>query len=196
MLKVYIIGPYRSDSSWQVEQNIREAEDVAAILWNQGFSVFCPHTNTRFFNTGVAPDSTFLEGDLEWLKHADLAVVVGQWKLSKGSCREIEFCMEHKIPYFIYSRYNPDIGFTGCLGIMGIDEITPSFMEEKLLAFCKETGENFSKLDSILKEANSNKEDIFVKVKENFKRAKELLENMDPLRDKRKEEEDALGCEK
>jgi nucleoside 2-deoxyribosyltransferase len=196
MLKVYIIGPYRSDSSWQVEQNIREAEDVAAILWNQGFSVFCPHTNTRFFNTGVAPDSTFLEGDLEWLKQADLAVAVGQWKFSKGSCREIDFCMEHKIPYFIYSRDNPDIGLTGCLGNIDIDEITPSFMAEKLLSLSKETEDNFSKLNDILKKANSNKEDIFVKAMETFKWAKEILETVDPLRDERKEEEDALGREK
>jgi nucleoside 2-deoxyribosyltransferase len=96
---IYIIGPFRAENTWLIEQNIRRAEEAALQLWQKGFAVICPHTNTRFFN-GAAPDENFLEGDLEILKRCDAALCVDGWMNSIGSCKERAFCNENKIAIY------------------------------------------------------------------------------------------------
>lgn len=67
MRVVYIAGPFRAENAWEIEQNIRRAEEAALELWRAGAAVLCPHTNTRYFQ-GAAPDHVWLEGDLELLR--------------------------------------------------------------------------------------------------------------------------------
>jgi hypothetical protein len=99
MKLIYIIGPFRAENSWLVEQNIRRAEEVALQLWQKGFAVICPHTNTRFFD-GAAHDKNFLNGDLEILKRCDAALCIQGWMNSIGSCREKDFCFTNRIALY------------------------------------------------------------------------------------------------
>ena len=55
MKVVFICGALRANSAWDMEQNIRKAEELALALWRSGYAVICPHTNTRFFQ-GAADD--------------------------------------------------------------------------------------------------------------------------------------------
>ena len=99
MKVIYIAGPFRGASSWDIEQNIRRAESLALECWRSGYAVICPHANTRYFQ-GAAPDEVWLEGDLELLRRCDAVLTTDNWKASKGACAEVNEAMERGIPVF------------------------------------------------------------------------------------------------
>jgi hypothetical protein len=99
MKRAYIVGPFRADSAWDIEQNVRRAEEVALEAWRAGFAVLCPHTNTRFFQ-GAAPDAIWLNGDLHWLVCSHLVITVDGWAQSEGSRKEVRLATECEIPVF------------------------------------------------------------------------------------------------
>ncbi len=99
MIVAYVAGPFRGVSAWDIEQNIRRAEEIALELWQMGVAVMCPHTNTRFFE-GAAPDSVWLDGYLEILKRCDVVVMVNGWEKSTGSRAERLRALELDIPVF------------------------------------------------------------------------------------------------
>ncbi len=88
MKVIYVAGPFRSDSAWGIEQNIRRAEESALELWLDGWAVICPHTNTRFFQ-GAAPDDVWLKGCLEILARCDAIYMIKGWANSSGSLSEL-----------------------------------------------------------------------------------------------------------
>lgn len=72
-------------------------------LWQLGYAVLCPHSNSMNMDGG-ARDSDFLDGDREWMIHADVAFVVPsipglkEWRESRGSVGEIHECDMMGIP--------------------------------------------------------------------------------------------------
>lgn len=97
MKVVYIAGPFRGPNAWEIEQNIRRAEEQALLVWRLGAAALCPHTNTRFFQ-GAAPDDVWLNGDLELLARCDAVYAITGWLASSGARAEVEFAQEHGIP--------------------------------------------------------------------------------------------------
>lgn len=97
MKVVYVAGPIRAKTAWEIEQNIRKAEETAAELLKLGVMPICPHSMFRFVRE-VVEDSVFLKGDLEILKHCDAMLVVGDYINSKGTMGEIKFAEENNIP--------------------------------------------------------------------------------------------------
>ncbi|HYE77969.1 MAG TPA: DUF1937 family protein [bacterium] len=94
----YVAGPYRDGrGSFFVEQNIRAAEAIAVELWKMGFAVICPHANTRHFD-GSAPDSVWLEGDLEFVRRSDVLVTVPGWPRSVGARNEVNVARLADVP--------------------------------------------------------------------------------------------------
>lgn len=86
----YVSGPYRhKKGTAYVEMNIRKAEATAQALWQMGFSVICPHTNTRHFD-GLCEPEVWLAGDLVMVEKADCLVMVGGWQYSSGATLEWE----------------------------------------------------------------------------------------------------------
>lgn len=88
MKLIYVIGRYRASSQWELEQNIRHAEQAAIKLWLDGWAVICPHKNTAYFG-GLAPDDVWLDGDLEIIKRCDAVYVLKGWQQSGGSRVEV-----------------------------------------------------------------------------------------------------------
>lgn len=99
MKVVYIAGPFRGPNAWEVERNIRRAEEQALEVWRMGAAVICPHTNTRFFD-GAAPDDVWLKGDLEILKRCDAVLLTWDWAKSQGATAEKHYAELHSIPVF------------------------------------------------------------------------------------------------
>jgi hypothetical protein len=95
----YIAGPFRGRNSWEVEQNIRRAEDLAFKVAELGAMPLCPHTNTRFFN-GTLDDKFWLEGTLELLRRCDAVLLVPGWRSSSGAIAEEAEAMRIGIPVF------------------------------------------------------------------------------------------------
>lgn len=84
---IYIAGPYTADNSWEIESNIRRAEELGYIVTQEGFSVIIPHSNTRFFHGTNTPEFWY-EATLELLRRCDAVVFVPGYEKSKGSLSE------------------------------------------------------------------------------------------------------------
>ena len=98
---IYVAGPYRANSEWQVKQNIREAEKYALVLWEAGFTVICPHKNTAFFGGAHGlPDSVWLEGDLVIIPRCDAVFLLPRWLDSEGTRDEKACAAAHRVPVF------------------------------------------------------------------------------------------------
>ncbi len=101
MKVVYIAGPFRAENAWEVEQNIRRAEELSLELWREGIAAICPHTNTRFFQ-GAAPDDVWLAGYLEVLRRCDAVLTVDEWTHSAGAQAEVEEAQRCGVKVFFY----------------------------------------------------------------------------------------------
>lgn len=99
MKLVYISGPFRSPNAWEIEQNIRRAEEIALEVWKAGAAVICPHANTRFFQ-GTAADAVWLKGDLEMVRRCDAIVTAPGWNHSRGAQAEIMLAHTLALPVF------------------------------------------------------------------------------------------------
>lgn len=100
MIVVYIAGPYRGDTAWQVEQNIRKAEQWGYFLAKRYKIIpLIPHTMYRFFN-GELTDEFWLEGTLELLRRCDAAWFCEGWRTSEGSVGEYQEAKRLGIPTY------------------------------------------------------------------------------------------------
>lgn len=84
MKVIYVAGPFRAPTAWEIEQNIRRAEEVGLEVIRLGAFVIIPHANTRYFH-GSAPDQFFLDGTMELLRRCDAVVLIPGWERSEGS---------------------------------------------------------------------------------------------------------------
>jgi len=101
MKLVYVAGPFRGDSAWAIECNIRRAETLALEVWRLGAAALCPHTNTRFFQN-AAPDEVWLAGDLVMLERCDAVILTDCWERSSGARAEVEHAQKRGIPVFVH----------------------------------------------------------------------------------------------
>lgn len=93
----YVAGPYRDPRGpFYIRENIRRAEAVAVRLWQAGIPALCPHMNTAMLD-GIAPDQTFLDGDLLMLARCDILVTAPGWRKSAGTNAEIIFAVDRGI---------------------------------------------------------------------------------------------------
>ena len=95
MKVAYVSGAYRSDCTNGVWENINKARTAAVKLWNKGYAVICPHTNSIFMD-GINTDTTFLEGDLEILKRCDVIYMLKGWRKSQGATAEHDLAKKLK----------------------------------------------------------------------------------------------------
>lgn len=97
---IYVAGPFRGKNNWDIECNVRRAEELALKVWQTpGFAALCPHTNTRFFQ-GAAPDDVWLEGTLEMLRRCDGVVLTEFWERSSGARTEVREAINLGIPVY------------------------------------------------------------------------------------------------
>lgn len=99
MRVIYISGPYRGDCENEVFEHIAQARSIAVKLWDMGYAVICPHTNSFFMGSRLG-DSRFLEGDLEILRRCDSVIMVGDWEKSVGARWERNLALKLNIPIY------------------------------------------------------------------------------------------------
>ena len=88
MKVIYVAGPYRAQSEDEVFNNIVHAREVAVELWQAGWAVICPHTNSFFMGTRLG-DDCFIEGDLEILSRCDAVYMMSNYEGSEGAKLEL-----------------------------------------------------------------------------------------------------------
>lgn len=103
MKVVYIAGRFTAPTAWEIEQNVRRAEALAAEVAQLGAMPLCPHTNSRFFFGLIGTTAEFwYDGTLELLRRCDALILVPGWEGSTGTAAEREEAWRLKIPQFHY----------------------------------------------------------------------------------------------
>jgi len=103
MKLVYVAGRFSAPTAWEIEKNIRAAEDIGAEVAKLGLMPVIPHANTRYFHglTGTTPEFWY-EGTLELLRRCDALILVPGYEESKGVEMEREEAYRLVIPQFHY----------------------------------------------------------------------------------------------
>lgn len=100
MKVIYVAGPYRAPNAWEVEQNIRRAEMVAAQVWGMGHAALCPQANARHMIEGCASQDVALPGMLEMMLRCDAVILVPGWGTSSGTRAEVVEAIRRGLPVF------------------------------------------------------------------------------------------------
>lgn len=87
MKLVYVAGPYRGFSAWEIECNIVAARKLGAKVAQAGAYPVIPHSNTAHFD-GLASDELWLNGTLELMRRCDAVVFTTDWQRSSGARAE------------------------------------------------------------------------------------------------------------
>jgi hypothetical protein len=103
MRLIYLCGRFTAPTAWEIECNVRRAEELAAEVAKLGAMPVTPHTNSRFFFglTDTTPEFWY-EGTLELLRRCDALILVPGWEDSKGVKMEREEAYRLMIPQFHY----------------------------------------------------------------------------------------------
>ena len=86
MKSAYIAGPLTAEAPEKENENIRKAERVDKLYYEQGYAVYCPHTQT-FTDTTVTYEQ-WMANDLYWLEKCDAVAFLPGWENSKGASIE------------------------------------------------------------------------------------------------------------
>jgi hypothetical protein len=105
MKLVYIAGPYRGETAWEVEQNIRRAEIAAYKVAKCGALPVCPHANTRPYFQSCRDDRFWLDGYLELVRRCDAFMPIEGWRESTGSVAEREEAFKSGSRVFVEEDY-------------------------------------------------------------------------------------------
>lgn len=87
MKVVYIAGPYRGATAWEVAENIRAAERVGIVVARCGMMPLIPHANTAHFD-GELTAEFWLAGTMELLRRCDAVAFTADWERSSGARAE------------------------------------------------------------------------------------------------------------
>lgn len=87
MKVIFIAGPFTGKTAWDIERNIRRAEELALKVAEAGHVPLCPHTNSRFFH-GQQTEQFWYDATLELLMRSDGVIMTPDWERSKGARNE------------------------------------------------------------------------------------------------------------
>jgi hypothetical protein len=99
MKVVYIGGPFRGPSAWEVEQNVARAESLAYAVTGFGAMFLCPHTNARH-TIGMHTEAFWVAATLELLKRCDALLLTHDWTRSEGARGEHACAQQLHMPIF------------------------------------------------------------------------------------------------
>ncbi len=90
MKRVYIAGPYMGADYNEIDQHIRDAEEAAIWLANNGIGFFCAHTHTAHFEVKAkAGEAFYRELDMTFLAECDAMLMLPDWESSRGANAEM-----------------------------------------------------------------------------------------------------------
>ena len=99
MKVVYLAGPFRGPTHWDIRQNVLMAEHFALQVWLAGAACICPHLNSQNFH-GQGPDELWLDGYLELVRRSDAVFGITGWNESTGALAEVALCRRLGKPVF------------------------------------------------------------------------------------------------
>lgn len=100
MRLVYIAGPFRGPTTWDIHRNVCRAEAAALEVARLGAMPLCPHKNTEHFQ-GQLSDVFWCAGTMEMLRRCDAMYVLPDSEASMGTQAEIDGARQRGIPVFL-----------------------------------------------------------------------------------------------
>lgn len=97
MIIVYVAGPFRGPTPWDVAQNVMRAKALGLEVARAGFMPLIPHANTDLFD-GQLTDQFWIDGTLALMRRCDAVVLVEGWERSNGTLGEIAEAKRLGIP--------------------------------------------------------------------------------------------------
>lgn len=106
MKVVFISGPYREDSYFDISRNIADAQETAAALARLGIGFFCPHAHSSHFEVIVPKRNQdwWYSLDLRIAEACDAVLFLPSWGRSNGSRLEYEFFSGRGKPIFFCKK--------------------------------------------------------------------------------------------
>jgi hypothetical protein len=95
---IYIAGPFRANTNWLIQKNVRRSEEKTLEIWKSGNVPVTPHLLGKNFY-GELHEGKVLQGLLKLLKRCDGMLLLPGWKDSNGTMAEVGCCCYHNIPY-------------------------------------------------------------------------------------------------
>lgn len=92
----YLAMPYRAKTIFGEVYNIYKARKLALWLWQKGYAVVCPHSNSAVFDRLGVSNDDILPGCISIMKKCDVLVLGENWQKSTGALAE----------YSEFVRYN------------------------------------------------------------------------------------------
>lgn len=99
MRLVYVAGPFRGRSAWEIADNTHEAERWALRVAEAGAMPVVPHSLGRSM-FGTRDESFWLEGTLALLGACQGALFIPRWTESSGARAEHVFAEANRIEIF------------------------------------------------------------------------------------------------
>lgn len=96
---IFVSGPFRAETAWEIEQNVRRVEVVTLEISRMGAIALAPHLLTRYFQDEL-PDEFWMTGAIELLKRSDAIFMVPGWESSIGSLAERQIALDRGMPVF------------------------------------------------------------------------------------------------
>ena len=125
MARIYIAGPYSSDSTFGQQANIDAARGAAIALYRMGHTPFCPHTMTAWFDR-LAPDipgEVYLRTGIEWLRLCEAVLMLPGWEQSAGSRAEYAEARERGLWVYVSIEEIPlEVAADGMEALVGDTE--------------------------------------------------------------------------
>jgi len=112
MKLIYIAGPYRAGSTFEVTHNIQRAREAAEEVWVAGGAALCPHLNSAYMD-GLVDDEAFLEAGLVMLERCDAIRVISHPDGLRSKGTEREFVRARQLGMPVLYSLSDVVGFLG-----------------------------------------------------------------------------------
>jgi len=90
----YVAGPYSAKTIFGKLRNIYRAWKVAYTLWQQGYTVICPHSNSMLMENAIGNEE-FAKRDLHIVERCDIIFMLPGWTRSNGAIKEYHHALKH-----------------------------------------------------------------------------------------------------
>ena len=105
---IYVAGPYRAETNWEIQQNCRRAEEASLEIMRAGHLPMTPHAIGRNF-FGAVDEHKLMDNLLIWLSRCDAAIFLPGYQDSAGPMAELNYCCrDDGIPFVVANDTHRD----------------------------------------------------------------------------------------